>query len=212
MSHVEPDSGISVQSQLEQSIAHLPPGDILFPSDFLSVGSAPSLHMAFSRLEKTNKVIRLGKGIYAIPKTDPLLGPILPSLDAIAQAIAEKEQVLIRPSGSSALNQLGLSTQVPTKVVYLTNGSRRQIKIGKGTITFKPTTPKNLAAKNDFVFLAIQSLMALGPNGSNDKVVRIITEKLRQVPITVIRDDARHAPQFVSRLLHSIANQLAHHG
>ncbi|HET6994868.1 MAG TPA: DUF6088 family protein [Chitinophagaceae bacterium] len=202
----------SLHSRLEREIDRKQPGKILFPTDFLELGNPEAIHMAFSRLAEQEIVIRLGKGIYAKPKMDPILGAVLPSLEDIAGAIAKKEKVIIRPTGTYALNKLGLSTQVPTKVVFLTNGSRRRIQIGRGTITFKPTTPKNLAAENEIVFLAIQSLIALGEQGTNDKVKEVLTEKLRQVPPGQIREDARYAPQFASKILLDIANKLVHHG
>lgn len=187
------------------------PGQILFPGDFLELGSVSAIHMALSRLVEKKKLIRVGKGIFYKPRIDPLLGPISPSLGDLAQIIAQKEQVIIRPTGSYALNRLGLSTQVPTKVVFLTNGSRRRIKAGKGIITFKPTTPKNLAAKNELVFLAIQAMKELGAAGTTQRVIDILTEKLRSVPVDVIREDARNAPQFAHQILLSIANKLTHH-
>lgn len=203
---------VSLQNRLEKEIGRKKPGTVLFPSDFLQLGSVTAVHMALSRLTEQKLLRRLGKGIYVKPKTDPLLGPILPSLDAVAQAVAENEQVIIRATGSQALNKLGLSTQVPTKVVYLTNGSRRRIQIGRGVITFKPTTPKKLAAKNEMVFLAIQALIELGPKGTDQRVVDILTEKLRAVPVNKIREDARHAPQAAGQTLLAIANKLAHRG
>jgi hypothetical protein len=202
----------SIHRRLEQEIASKEPGKVLFPADFLELGSPEAIHMALSRLADQKILTRLGKGIYVKQKREPLLGQVLPSLDDIAQAIAAKEQVKIRPTGSYALNKLGLSTQVPTKVIFLTNGSRRRIHIGRGTITFKPTTPKNLAAKSEIVFLAIQSLIELGQTGTTDKVKQILTEKLRLVPPAVIREDARYAPQFACKTLLEIANKLAHHG
>lgn len=205
-------SKLSIHTRLEDEISQRSPGQILFPSDFLELGSASAIHMALSRLVDKKVLTRLGKGIYVKPQSDPIIGTVLPSLDAIAQAIAEKERVIIRPTGSHALNKLGLSTQVPTKVVYLTNGSRRRIEIGRGVINFKPTTPKNLAAKNELVFLAIQSLIELGPRGASQKVIDILTEKLRVIPVSDIREDARYAPQFTYQTLLSIANNLAHHG
>lgn len=201
----------SLHGRIQQVIAHKEAGKILFPSDFLELGSPEGIHMALSRLADQETLTRLANGIYVKPKMDPTLGPILPSLEEIAQAIAVKEQVIIRPTGSYALNKLGLSTQVPMKVVFLTNGSRRRIRVGKGTINFKPTTPKNLAAKNEIVYLAIQSLIELGQSGTTEKVKFLLTEKLRQVPAHIIREDARHAPQFACKVLLDIANKLTSH-
>ncbi|MBN8686115.1 MAG: hypothetical protein J0M10_03820 [Chitinophagales bacterium] len=201
----------SLHSRIEQEVIRLEPGRIIFPADFLEMGSPEAIYMALSRLNDQKELIRLGNGIYVKPKKDPLLGTVLPSLEDIANAIAVKERVIIRPTGSYALNKLGLSTQVPMKVVFLTNGSRRRIQVGRGVISFKPTTPKNLAAKNEIVFLAIQSLVELGKQGITEKVKLKLTEKLMQVSPVIIREDARNAPQFVCKILLDIANKVAHH-
>lgn len=118
--------------------------------------------MALSRLSKEGCIERASKGVYFAPKSDPLLGALHPSLEEIAKAIADKEQIKIRPTGAYALNKLGLSTQVPMKVVYLTNGHPRKFKMGKGSITFRQTTPKVMSVENDLIFLAIQALQELG--------------------------------------------------
>jgi hypothetical protein len=80
-----------------------------------------------------------------LPKIDPLFGAIYPIPEQVAEAIAKKEMVRIMPAGAYALHRLGLTTQVPTKLVYITDGENRQIKIGKTTIKFKATTPKKSA-------------------------------------------------------------------
>lgn len=198
----------SLQQNLEFRIRKTRPGTILFPGDFLELGSPEALHMAFSRLTERKYLSRIAKGIYVVPQVDPILGSVLPSLEDVAKAIAKREKVVIRPTGAYALNRLGLSTQVPTKVVFLTNGSRRTIRIGKGKLSFKPTTPKKLAAVNETVFLAIQALIALGKKGINDRVLQILTEKLRSVSPTQIREDARNAPQEISKILFKIAAKM----
>src|ERR1700750_943418 len=108
----------SVQTRVDEQIEQEEPGKLLFPSEYLDIGTPEAIHMAFSRMVRQKIVIRLGKGIYMKPKTDPLLGQLRPSLEEIAHKIAEKEHVIIRPTGAYALNKLGLSTQVPTRVVF----------------------------------------------------------------------------------------------
>lgn len=196
----------SRQSQLDELISRREPGELLFPNDFFDIGSPESIHMGLSRLTKEKRLLRLGKGIYLKPKTDPLLGEVYPSFEEIARKIAEKEKVVIRPTGAYALNKLGLSTQVPTKVVFLTNGNSRIIQIGqRGTITFKSTTPKKLAAKNDIVFLAIQALIELGEEDTKPSIINKLTAALEKVGAVAIREDARSAPTRVARILYDIA-------
>jgi len=201
----------SLHKQIEGRIQDTKPGVVLFPSEFLELGTADAIHKTFSRLVRQGKIMRLAKGIYLKPKNDPLLGLIQPSLEEIAHQIAEREKVIIRPTGAYALNKLGISTQVPTKVVFLTNGSRRMIRVGKATINFKPTTPKKLAAENETVFLAIQALLALGEKGTTERVISTLTERLRPISPDTIRADARTATQHVAQTLIHIASNLENH-
>ena len=198
----------SSQSLLDELVIRKEPGQLLFPSEYFDIGSPEAIHMAFSRLVRQNTLTRLGKGIYLKPKIDPQMGQLYPSLEEIARKIAEKERVVIRPTGSYALNKLGLSTQVPTKVVYLTNGSPRTIRIGKGTLTFKSTTPKKLSAKSDIVFLAIQALIELGEKGTTDKIIESLCTILKREGPAAIREDARSAPNHVAKTLYFIADKL----
>ena len=133
----------SSHSRLEAIMQNKPAGDLVFPGDYLDIGTPEAIHMAFSRMAKENKLKRLGKGIYLKPKIDPLLGELSVSLEQIAKQIARKEKVIIRPTGAYALNKLGLSTQVPTNVVFLTNGNSRILWLGMGSLLLKKPRPKN---------------------------------------------------------------------
>ena len=185
-------------------------GKILFPEDYLYLGTPEAVHMALSRLTKEKELVRLAKGIYLKQEIDPEIGPLLPSIEKIAAAIAEKEHVIIRPTGSYAMNKLGISTQIPMKVVFLTNGQSRSIKIGKGRLTFKRVRPKLLAAKNDLVYLAIQALDELGKeeDAIKEKTFEKIRQALAHVPKEEIFSDAKYAPQRVTSLLYNLASVL----
>ncbi len=200
----------SINDKIFDSLRELKPGTLVFPSDFLHLGNNYAVNMALSRLAKEGQIQRFSKGVYFTPKSDPLLGSLHPSLEDVAKAIADKEQIRIRPTGAYALNKLGLSTQVPMKVVYLTNGHPRNFKIGKGTITFRQTTPKVMAVQNDLVFLVIQALQELGKDGVTEKVVSQLTETLKKVDVQQLREDAKLAPVWIAKILYSIANKITH--
>ena len=148
------------------------------------------------------------KGFTCIPEYIPKLGPVYPSLEEIARKIAEREKVKIRPTGSYALNKLGLSTQVPTKVVFLTDGSSRKIRIGKSTITFKSTTPKKMAARGELTFLAIQALITLGEKGVTPDIIEKLYHILKLEGTNQVRDGAKSAPIWVARILNSITGKI----
>ena len=130
----------------------------MFLSDFKGTGTDAAIRQSLSRLVRTGKIKRIAHGIYYLPKVDPVLGELRPSAEEIAQKIAVKERVRIQPSGAYALNKLGLSTQVPTKLVYLTDGPQRLITVGKMKIRFKATTAKKLSLKGDLSKLIILAL------------------------------------------------------
>lgn len=180
----------------------------MFVSDYVHMANAEAVNMAFSRLAKMGQLIRLGKGIYIYPQLDPELGVLYPSLEKIAEAIANKERVRIKPTGAYALNRLGISTQVPMKVTYLTDGNSRNIKVGKGTLAFKHTTPKKLAAEGQVTFLAIQALLELGKESIDEKVINRLTEVLQKEGPEIVIKDAKLAPGWVASILYSIANKM----
>jgi hypothetical protein len=133
-------------------------GDILFVSDFSGRGTEAAIRKSLSRLVEKGRLRRLAHGIYYLPMIDPELGELRPSAEQVAQKIAQKEKVHIYPTGVYALNRLGLSTQVPTKLVYLTDGVPRLLTIGKMKVRFKATTPKKLALKGPLSRLIILAL------------------------------------------------------
>jgi hypothetical protein len=109
-----------------------------------------------------------------------LFGAIYPAAEEVAEAIAKKEKVRIKPAGAYALHRLGLTTQVPTKLVYITDGENRQIKIGKTTISFKATTPKKMALEgqlSSLVILALDELNAKNIDIETEKKIKTILEK-----------------------------------
>jgi hypothetical protein len=179
---------------IEHSLSKKKPGEILFISDFRGTGPETAIRKSLSRLTKNGKLRRVAQGIYYVPKTDPLLGELLPSAEQVAQKLAEKEKVHIYPTGVYALNRLGLSTQVPTKLVYLTDGVPRLLTIGKMKIRFKATTPKKLALKGPIsrlVILALDELDIRRPDPERDQKLRGL---LQQEDPKNLKHDLQLAP------------------
>jgi len=148
---------ISVNNIIELKISTFKPGQVIVPSDFKDLGTSTAIRKTLSRLVESGQVERMGQGIYVIPKNNKVFGKVLPSMEELAEALAKKEHVKIKPSGQYALNKVGLSTQVPMKLVFLTTGNAKKIRIGRNAIIFKSTTAKKLSMKGD-----ITSLLFLG--------------------------------------------------
>ena len=94
-------------------------------------------------------ITRVAQGIYVRPVISALIGEILPTAEDVAQGIAKRDKIKIVPTGTHAMNLLGLSTQIPLKLIFLTDGAPREIQIGNRTITLKKTTPKKLDGKGE---------------------------------------------------------------
>lgn len=192
-------------TSLNSYLSKVKKGSILFPTDFRGMGTEGAIKMALSRLVKEGKLKRVAHGIYYMPKTDPLLGELHPGAENIAEAIAQKEKILIRPSGASALNKLGLSTQVPTRLVYITNGSPRKIKIGRMTVVFKATTSKKLAMEGPISGLVIQALEELDLTNIHPETAKKIKGLLLKENPGKLKHDLALAParlhDYIMKLL-----------
>lgn len=194
----------SGHSQIERSINALKEGSLLFPSDFRGLGTDAAIKNALSRLAIAGKIQRMGHGLYYLPKNDPKLGRILPSLEEIAQTMADREGVKIKPAGAHALHRLGLSTQIPMKQIYITNGLPKRLKIGKGVIVFKTTTAKKLAMKGPISSLVIQALDELDPTDLqlDKQLIEKIRNLLSKEDPALIQHDLKLAPAKISDFIY----------
>ena len=197
----------SIHNQIEEKIKSLKKGSILFIADFIEFGTAENVKKVLLRLEKNDILIRLAHGIYLYPKKDKVLGTLYPSTEEIAMAIAKRDKVRIISTGVQALQQLGLSTQVPMNVIYLTDGAPRKIRVGKRTINFKKTTPKNLTIKDKKLNIVIQGLKELGKENVDENAKQKIKKVLQQMTIESIKEDSVAAPTWIRNTILELINQ-----
>jgi len=193
-----------VEEKVAKKLKKQQKGSILFADDFLDLASPESINKALFRLKEKGFLIRLAHGIYLYPKTDKELGTLYPSAEEIAIAIAKRDRARIIPTGVQALNKLGLSTQIPLKVVFLTDGAARSLKIGKRTITFKKTSPKNLLVKGEISGLVIQALKSIGQNKLEDDNLKKLQAILKKEKKEIILHDAKLAPAWINKILMSV--------
>ena len=183
-------------------------GSIIFPADFRDRGSQTAIKMTLSRLFKNGTIQRIANGIYYKPFHDPVLGEMLPSAEGVAASVAEREKVRIRPAGAFALHKLGFSNQVPTKLVYLTDGHPRKLKIGKASIEFKATTPKKMAltgAISGLLIIAMEDLDLEHLNETTKARIESLVERERREDL---EHDLRLAPAKIYNYLAGILKKL----
>jgi len=187
----------SVEKQIKERISRKNKGTLLFPDDLHDLGSSEAVRLALHRLEREGFIRRISQGIYVQPKISEYIGEILPSAEEVAQGIAKRDKIRLVPTGAYALNALGLSTQVPMKLVFLTDGAPRLIKLGKRSIKLKKTTPKNLSAKGQISGLVIQALREIGKDKLTSSEEEKITELLRKENIKDLKHDIQLAPVWI---------------
>jgi hypothetical protein len=175
----------SVEIKIINKIKSHKRGKIYFADDFALLGSADSIRQALQSLQKSGLLVRVATGIYSYPKINTIewlnTKYILPSVDEIAHAIAKRDKIRIVPTSSHAQNALGLSTQVPMNVVYITDGAARRIKVGKGRgILFIHTSEiRRLTFKSRLLMLIDSALRDIGEGKVYPEELKIIKNLLK---------------------------------
>ena len=197
----------SVENKIEDEIKKSKRGKIFFQDDFATFGTPGAIRLALSRIEKKGLLFRVAHGIYSYPRLNKIEWIdekyILPSIDEIAHAIAKRDKVRIVPTASHALNALGLSTQVPANVVYITDGTQRRIKVGKGRgILFKHTSnARNLSYKSDLLMLIVLALREIGEGKITDEQLAIIKEHFSKITKQEFETDIKLIPLWIRKFL-----------
>lgn len=184
-------------------------GWVFTPAHLEDIASTTAI-TTFLKRHKDNGTIRhLARGLYDYPKIDPQLGMLEPSADEIAKALAGRDEIRLQPSGAYAANLLGLSTQVPMKLVYLTDGRSRTVQIGKRQIILKQTTPRNMASAGKISGLVIQALKHIGQDQVDDQVIKALDKRLDAAARKQLMKDIRSAPAWIARIIRQLAGKEA---
>ena len=198
----------SVDSQLISKIYGHQRGWVFSKNDFLDLGSDAAIRKALSRLEIKGTIRRVLRGVYDYPRISTLLNePMGPDLDELASALARKSSWRIQPSENTALNQLGLSTQVPVQSVYLSDGPSKSYEIGKRQLTFKKRSLKESGFKLRESELVVQALKALGQERIDAHVCKKLSKKWSPDLWQKILRDSKTAPAWVCDVIRNIIKE-----
>lgn len=153
-----------------------------------------------SDLAKDGIIHHLSRGVY-LKTEENRFGLVYPPIEDIAKAIARRDNAQVIPTGATAQNILGLSTQVPMNAVFLTSGSARMIKLGSRTITFRRAVPKNFAVQGRYTSLIVQALKSIGEeNFSEDDFIHIQDIILRHPEPDTIEQDLSVMPSWIRKV------------
>jgi hypothetical protein len=176
------------------------------PTDFFDLGSRAAIDKALSRNARAGFLRRIGRGLYHIPKLHPVLGELPPSDAQFNDAICRKDFSKVFSTGAHAANALGLTDQVPTNPVLLTNGRSRRIRKGQGTLTLRHVSPRFVSAQHPKSTLAILALRSIGKRFVDDDVITRLRRNLSPDDRAGLLDDLAYAPAWIADILKKVAS------
>ena len=175
--------------------------------DFLDLGSRQAVDVALHRLSQKGTIRRFARGLYHYPRTSELVGMLPPNPEVVAKAIAGPEALRLQPAGAYASNLLGLSEQVPAKIVYFTDGPARTVRFGKQTIVLKQTTPRNMMLHNRVSGLVVQALRHLGKKHVGQEQIATLRSRLTSEQRREVVKDAKWAPAWIAKVMKAVAKE-----
>jgi hypothetical protein len=200
----------TMRDQIVGRIERLGEGKAFSAKDFLDIASRGSIDMALASLTRSGTIRRVRRGLYDMPKVNPALGGKLsPNIDEAAQAIARRQRWKIVPEGAWAANLLGLSTQVPSKIIYLTDGPNNEVPIGRRSIYFKHARPKAMAGLEGKFALVVQALRHLGKEAVGSREIAMLRAKLSPAEKRKLVKDTRFGVDWIYEVAKRIAEKAA---
>jgi hypothetical protein len=177
---------------------------VFSPNDFIDLGSRDAVDQSLHRITESGTIRRIARGLYHYPEQHPLLGEVAPAIEAVAKALAASERVKLQPSGAYAANLLGLSEQVPAKVIFLTGGRAQKVKLGKLVIELRPTTPRRVSTAGRTSGLVIEALRYLGKEHITPERIAHLRKTLSTEDRKQLLADLPSAPSWLHPILRAI--------
>ncbi len=194
--------------EIEQIIEQSEGGYVFFVSDFATNGNDKYVSRLLSKdFVEMGLLEKISSGIYFKPIRTQF-GTLKPSMEDIVYAIAKRDNAHILPTGEVALNRLGFSTQIPMKMVYLTSGSERQLRICGNELVFLHRSPKTFAYKGKFFPILVQALRSIGKDNISERDREITKELLKRFPEQdTIEQDMNLPPLWLKKLLFELRKE-----
>ena len=179
-------------------------GKIYSIHDFYNLGTKNTIKSALYRLNEEGKITRLIDGLYTKPKFSEILNEYsYPDANAVAEKIAIKFSWTISPSGDTALNNTGLSTQVPNEYVYISDGPYREYLYRNKKIIFKHTANRNITSYSKELSILIQAIKAIGKDNISDGDIQKLAYFSKNINEDLLKDTLK-LPLWIQEVLERI--------
>ena len=180
-------------------------GFVFTVRDLDDLGSRAGLDQALSRLARAAAIRRLDRGVYDFPRLHPVAGPMWPSADAVAQAVARQTGSHLKGSGPLAANLLGLTTQVPARTTYLTDGPSRSVHVGKLVVDIRHAGRVDMLLPDGLAGLVITALRYLGRDAVDADMLKRLSTNLDSANKKKLVSVKRQLPGWLSVAVDQIA-------
>ena len=195
----------SIITQIYERIQEIGHEEVFIIGDFLDLGEYHAVRKALLRLDEAGKIQKIMRGVYYCPRYSELIDEYeAPSLGKVADALARKFVWTIAPCADTALNQLGLSTQVPAKWSYISDGPYHEFQIEAFTLEFRHRNNREISGLSRQSATVIQALKAIGKNNVSDTQMDIIRRRISDKDKTTMLKEARQATVWVYGLIKQI--------
>ena len=202
-----PKTHNSTADQIKRRLEKSAPDTVFYAGQFLDLDPRTAVDKALSRLVQSGCLRRFARGLYCQPQTHPVLGDVLPPVEAVAKALADRDHVKLQPFGGYAANLLRLSDQVPARVVFLTDGRPRKIRYGNQTIELRRAMPRMMAAAGRMTGLVIAGLRYIGKANVTPERVAHLHQLLSHEDRRRLIEDIRLAPAWMHRHFRAIVQE-----
>lgn len=197
------DSGYT--QQIRERIREAPDGRVFVSSDFADIADSNTIKQSLSRLVRDGDLRRIIRGVFDRPRYSELLDEfVAPDVDEIAKALARSYHWTIAPSGMIALNMLGLSTQIPAKWSYISDGPYKTYELGRAKIEFRHRTNKEISGLSPISILVIQALKTLERENITDKTIQILSRRLNNDQKIALLTEGKEATDWIYAVVKKI--------
>jgi hypothetical protein len=200
-----PKRSQSVDDKIIRSINARAYASVFSTKDFIAFGNAPAVGQALARLAKAGTLLRVHQGLYYLPRSHPILGQTSPDPTAVVEALMKGTGAQWQFSGPYAANRLGLSEQVPAKILVLTDGTPRRVALGKLTLIFRHVAPRSLLGAGRPAGLVIQALRHLRKTGLSPADVARLRQRLDAATKADLAALAPSLPAWMQPIIGEIA-------
>lgn len=198
----------TIYAKINELISQANPETVFVASDFSHIAPINTVRQCLSRLEKSQQIVRIMRGVYYQPAYSELLQEYeAPSPHHVAMALARNFGWTIAPSGAAALNMLALSTQVPARWSFVSDGPYRSFSFGNITIEFKHCSAKGISGMSPKTVLVIQAIKALGKENLDESNIQRIRRALSAEERIDLLEETRHTTVWIYEAIKKVCKQ-----